>query len=146
MRESAFTHPRRIIAFVRYGDGLNPKPGLHSTPLYRKILFQNKNGNPHIIRLYNAECEKLHNYVSWVSCPHNNLFQEPKQIIQEPKHIALMVYGQFRSYKHNIVNNLQFLALAALAALFYNKRIHGETTKQLQVQHIFFLFHLQNVL
>lgn len=74
-----------------------------------KILFQNKNGNPHIIRLYNAECEKLHNYVSWVSCPHNNLFQEPKQIIQEPKHIALMVYGQFRSYKQNMINNLHML-------------------------------------
>jgi FkbM family methyltransferase len=37
------------------------------------ILFQNKNGNNKIIELYNTECAKLTNYVSWVYCPYDKL-------------------------------------------------------------------------
>jgi len=64
------------------------------------ILLQNKNGNQDIIYLYNQECNKLTNYVSWVNT--NN-------IIQNKKNIAIMVYGQFRTYKNNLIKNINML-------------------------------------
>jgi mannosyltransferase OCH1-like enzyme len=42
--------------------------------LNNNILFQNKNGNLEIISLYNDECNKLSNFVSWVNCPYEKLF------------------------------------------------------------------------
>ena len=63
------------------------------------ILFQNKNGNPLIIELYNKECNKLSNYVSWVN--YNNIIHK--------KNIAIMVYGQFRTYKNNLIKNINML-------------------------------------
>jgi len=68
------------------------------------ILFQNKNGNQLIIYLYNIECSKLSNYVSWVNCS-NTISHN----IIEKKNIALMVYGQFRNYRENLIHNIKML-------------------------------------
>jgi len=76
------------------------------------ILCQNKNGNPEIIRLYNEECQKLNNYISWVNCPNNKL-------VQRVKNIAVTVYGQFRSYKNNLIANLHMLQ-----PIFNSHKIH----------------------
>lgn len=66
------------------------------------ILFQNKNGNNYIIELYKRECDKLSNYVCWVK-------SNSSDIIQKKKDIAIMIYGQFRNYKKNILKNLNML-------------------------------------
>jgi hypothetical protein len=66
------------------------------------ILFQNKNGNQNIINLYKQECEKLSNYVCWVKS--NNIICKEKN-----KNLAIMCYGQFRSYKKNLVQNINML-------------------------------------
>ena len=64
------------------------------------ILFQNKNGNPKIIELYNIECNKINGYTSW-------LFDNP--IAKTQQNIALMVYGQFRTFEQNLINNIDAL-------------------------------------
>ena len=48
------------------------------TDINNNILFQNKNGNPKIIELYNNECNKIRNFVSWVTCPTENLINKHK--------------------------------------------------------------------
>jgi mannosyltransferase OCH1-like enzyme len=75
------------------------------TDLNNNILFQNKNGNASIQNLYNNECNKLKNYVCWVSCSTDELYIKPIN----RKNIALMVYGQFRSYKNNLKENIKML-------------------------------------
>jgi mannosyltransferase OCH1-like enzyme/tetratricopeptide (TPR) repeat protein len=64
------------------------------------ILFQNKNGNPKIIELYNKECNKINGHTSW-------LFDNP--IAKTKQNIALMVYGQFRIFEQNLMNNINAL-------------------------------------
>lgn len=54
------------------------------------ILFQNKNGNQEIIKLYNIECMKLKNYVGWTNCKNNVNYNNNK------KNIAISTFGQFR--------------------------------------------------
>jgi len=71
-----------------------------------KILFQNKNGNNEIINLYHLECCKLKNYVSWVQCP----LPISISTINNKKKIALMIFGQFRSYAVNLKENIKMLA------------------------------------
>jgi FkbM family methyltransferase len=71
--------------------------------LQNNILFQNKNGNPDIIRLYNNECYKIKSYVNWATCPTN------MRINIEEKNIVLMIYGQFRTYKNNLRKNLNMM-------------------------------------
>lgn len=66
------------------------------------ILFQNKNGNQLIIDLYNQECNKLSNYVCWVNT--NNIIHKQKN-----KNIAIMIYGQLRNYKINLLQNINML-------------------------------------
>jgi len=78
------------------------------------ILFQNKNGNHDIIRLYNNECRKIKDHVCWVRCPIDKRF-----ITTPKKNIVLMVYGQFRTYKKNLRNNLKMLE-----PIFKNHNIH----------------------
>ena len=46
------------------------------TDINNNILFQNKNGNTKIIELYNNECNKIRNFVSWVTCPTENLINK----------------------------------------------------------------------
>lgn len=69
------------------------------------ILVQNKNGNPYIIYLYNNEIHRLNKYVSWVTCGTNEFIVPPPN----KKSIALMIYGQFRTYKNNMRRNIEML-------------------------------------
>jgi len=69
------------------------------------ILGQNKNGNPEIVRLYDKECDNVKNYVSWCGCSTDELTIKP----DNRKNIALFIYGQFRSYKKNLRNNIKML-------------------------------------
>lgn len=62
------------------------------------ILFQNKNGNQSIINLYNIECTQC-NVIQWTTA---------SEIIK--KEIALFMYGQYRSYKLNLENNINELS------------------------------------
>jgi mannosyltransferase OCH1-like enzyme len=78
------------------------------------ILFQNKNGNPLIHKLYSLECEKINNFVSWVSC--ENIINEE---ITNIKSIALLIYGQFRTYKNNLRQNI-----ISLWPIFENKIVY----------------------
>jgi mannosyltransferase OCH1-like enzyme len=82
------------------------------------ILFQNKNGNPKIIELYNIECNKLANYVSWTTCK-NNLQINLDHKHSNKKNIALTIYGQFRTYMNNLKYNIQMLT-----PLFKNNNIY----------------------
>lgn len=68
------------------------------------ILGQNKNGNRELIRLYENECKRVKQYVSWCGCS-TDVFYKPI----ERKNIVLMCYGQFRNYQDNLVNNLKAL-------------------------------------
>lgn len=68
------------------------------------ILGQNKNGNHEIIRLYENECRRVKQYVSWCGCS-TDVFYKPIQ----RKNIALMCYGQFRNFQDNLVRNLKAL-------------------------------------
>ena len=72
------------------------------------ILFQNKNGNQNIINLYNNEYNRLKDYVSWLSSSS-----------KIKKDIAVMIYGQFRSYKNNLKKNINMLS-----PIFKNNNIH----------------------
>jgi mannosyltransferase OCH1-like enzyme len=67
------------------------------------ILGQNKCGNEELRKLYINECKKIKNYVSWTECPTENFYYTPL----ERKNIALLIYGQFRSYKNNLINNIK---------------------------------------
>jgi len=71
-----------------------------------QVLFQNKNGNHEIANLYHAECCKLKDFVSWVQCASPLNQSHPIQ----NKNIALMIYGQFRSYAANLRENVRMLA------------------------------------
>jgi mannosyltransferase OCH1-like enzyme len=77
--------------------------------LQGRVLFQNKNGNRDIATLYHAECCKLKDFVSWVQCasPFDTLKQSQ---LTQPKNIALMIYGQFRTYASNLRENIRMLA------------------------------------
>ena len=75
------------------------------------VLLQNKNGNTEIDRLYKIECEKAR-VISWLNTPAlpqhtqsppNSMYQQ----IQRRKSIALFIYGQFRSFRLNLENNLR---------------------------------------
>jgi FkbM family methyltransferase len=82
-----------------------------------QVLFQNKNGNHEIATLYHAECCKLKDFVSWVQCAspiavtNSNLPAKPN--------VALMIYGQFRSYASNLRENVRMLA-----PIFRGKVVH----------------------
>jgi mannosyltransferase OCH1-like enzyme len=78
------------------------------------LLFQNKNGNPLISKLYSLECEKINNFVSWISC--ENIISEE---ITNIKSIALLIYGQFRTYKYNLRQNI-----ISLWPIFENKNVY----------------------
>jgi len=71
-----------------------------------QVLFQNKNGNHRIASLYHAECCNLKEFVSWVQCASPLNQSHPIQ----NKNIALMVYGQFRTYATNLRENVRMLA------------------------------------
>ena len=100
-----------------YHSTLNNYKGIHflkfepSTEFIKntndQIIFQNKNGNHEVARLYNDECSKLDKFVCWVNCesPVAN-----DNTMPQPKAIALMIHGQFRSYANNLRKNLKNLA------------------------------------
>lgn len=73
--------------------------------IYGNIYLQNKNGNNMIIQLYENECRKIDDFQCWVK---SNKIIRDNAIVRNltNKHIALMMYGQFRSYKHNLRQNL----------------------------------------
>lgn len=85
-----------------------------------QVLFQNKNGNHEIANLYHAECCKLKDFVSWVQCAspiavtNSNLPQTHAK-----PNVALMIYGQFRSYANNLRENVRMLA-----PIFRGKVVH----------------------
>jgi mannosyltransferase OCH1-like enzyme len=100
-------------------EGLHPQVGIHflkfepGTELVKdmkhQVLFQNKNGNHEIANLYHAECCKLKDFVSWVQCA--SPFETLKQSqLTQNKNIALMIYGQFRTYANNLRENIRILA------------------------------------
>jgi len=82
-----------------------------------QVLFQNKNGNHEIANLYHAECCKLKDFVSWVQCA------SPIATTRTPnegkKNVALMIYGQFRTYATNLRENVRMLA-----PIFIDKVVH----------------------
>jgi len=71
-----------------------------------QIIFQNKNGNHEVARLYHDECCKLNKFVCWVNCASPIAATSTSK----PKAIALMVHGQFRSYANNLRKNIKNLA------------------------------------
>lgn len=71
-----------------------------------QLLFQNKNGNHEIVKLYQAECCKLREFVSWVQCSSPLSLDRPAPI----KQVALMIYGEFRTYADNLRDNIKMLA------------------------------------
>jgi hypothetical protein len=85
------------IHLLKFEDGIE-----YFKDLNGNVLGQNKCGNPDILRLYKNECQKLNNYISWTEC--QQLYKPSQR-----KNIALMVYGQFRSYKNNLRRNIQML-------------------------------------
>ena len=97
-------------------EGLHPPAGIHflkfepGTELVKnlqgRVLFQNKNGNHQIAHLYHEECCKLKDFVSWVQCA-SPLKQSH---LTQTKNIALMIYGQFRTYANNLRENIEMLA------------------------------------
>jgi mannosyltransferase OCH1-like enzyme len=93
----------RGIYFLKFEPGIEFVKNMKN-----QVLFQNKNGNHKIVNLYHIECSKLKNFVFWVQCASPiatiNTYNKSK------KKIALMVYGQFRSYAINLKKNLQILA------------------------------------
>jgi mannosyltransferase OCH1-like enzyme len=78
------------------------------------LLFQNKNGNPMIDKFYTSEFNKITDYVSWVTT--NKIIKDDLSI---HSHVALMIYGQFRTYKYNLRQNI-----LALWPFFEDKIIH----------------------
>lgn len=86
--------------------------------IYGNIYFQNKNGNNMIIQLYDVECKKVNDYVCWVT---SNKIIRDNAVTRNltNKHIALMMCGQFRSYRNNLRNNL-----IALQPILDNNIIH----------------------
>lgn len=86
--------------------------------LYGNIYFQNKNGNNMIIQLYDLECKKIEDYVSWVTS--KNIIKD-NAIIRNltNKHIALMIPVQFISYTNNLRENL-----IALQPILQNNYVH----------------------
>lgn len=78
------------------------------------LLFQNKNGNPFIYKLYSLECEKNDGFVSWVSS--NNIIKDEITNIQT---ISLLIYGQFRTYINNLRKNI-----LTLWPIFENKIVY----------------------
>jgi len=82
-----------------------------------QVLFQNKNGNHEIARLYHAECCKLNGFVSWVQCE-SPIAETSAQPSAQPS-VALMIYGQFRSYANNLRENVRMLA-----PVFRGKVVH----------------------
>jgi len=60
------------------------------------VLFQNKNGNNLIRKLYNVECSKLTNYVSWVNCDKNKVIDYTKLLQFIP-----MIYSSFFEKRQN---------------------------------------------
>lgn len=86
--------------------------------IYGNIYLQNKNGNNMIIQLYNLECKKINDFVCWVT---SDKIIRDNAVVRNltNKHIALMMCGQFRSYKNNLRNNL-----IALRPILDNNYIH----------------------
>ena len=82
-----------------------------------QVLFQNKNGNHEIANLYHAECCKLKDFVSWVQCASPIAVTHPPN--ESKKNVALMIYGQFRSYASNLRENVRMLA-----PVFTGKVVH----------------------
>jgi mannosyltransferase OCH1-like enzyme/glycosyltransferase involved in cell wall biosynthesis len=103
-------HPLKGIYFLKFEQGTEFVKNVQN-----QTLFQNKNGNHLIASLYHTECCKLKDFVSWVRCASpiasNNNTQN--------KNIALMIYGQFRSYADNLRKNIEMLA-----PLFRGNRVH----------------------
>ena len=85
--------------FLKFEQGTEYFKDIHGN-----ILGQNKNGNREIVRLYENECRRVKQYVSWCGCS-ADVFYKPIQ----RKNIALMCYGQFRNYQDNLVRNLKAL-------------------------------------
>jgi hypothetical protein len=51
------------------------------------ILGQNKNGNPELVRLYENECRRVTQYVSWCGCSIESIYkpiQRKNIILQSP--------------------------------------------------------------
>jgi hypothetical protein len=96
-------HASAKIHFLKFEPGTEFVKNMKN-----QVLFQNKNGNHEIANLYHAECCKLKDFVSWVQCA------SPIAATLTPnegkKNIALMIYGQFRSYAANLRENVRMLA------------------------------------
>ena len=95
-------HARAKIHFLKFEPGTEFVKNAQN-----QVLFQNKNGNHEIASLYHAECCKLKEFVSWVQC------SAPLALDSSPwpiKHVALMIYGEFRTYADNLRENLEMMA------------------------------------
>jgi hypothetical protein len=100
-------------------EGLHAQAGIHFLKfesgsefvknMKNQVLFQNKNGNHQIAHLYHEECCNLKDFVSWVQCA--SPFETLKHShLTQTKNIALMIYGQFRTYANNLRENIEMLA------------------------------------
>jgi hypothetical protein len=110
-------HAAAKIHFLKFEPGTEFVKNMKN-----QVLFQNKNGNHEIAHLYHAECCKLKDFVSWVQCAspiavtHSN---SPHDQTHAKPNVALMIYGQFRSYASNLRENVRMLA-----PVFRGKVVH----------------------
>ena len=103
-KEGLRVHDGNSMHFLKFEPGTELVKDMK-----HQVLFQNKNGNRDIANLYHAECCKLKDFVSWVQCA--SPFETLKQSqLTQPKNIALMIYGQFRTYATNLRENIRMLA------------------------------------
>ena len=96
-------HASAKIHFLKFEPGTEFVKNMKN-----QVLFQNKNGNHEIANLYHAECCKLKDFVSWVQCA--SPIAATRTPNESKKNIALMIYGQFRSYAANLRENVRMLA------------------------------------
>lgn len=87
------------IHFLKFEEGTE-----YFKDVNGNILGQNKNGNRELVRLYENECRRVKQYVSWCGCSIDSIYKPIQR-----KNIALMCYGQFRNYQDNLINNLKAL-------------------------------------
>lgn len=75
-----------------------PETEMVYSRINHKTLFQNKNGSEKIQKIYQQEVQSLAMYHSWLNT---------YPIRRTPARLALMICGQFRTFRTNLRNNLQ---------------------------------------
>jgi len=88
------------IHFLNFEEGIEYVKDLNGN-----ILFQNKNGNKQIIQLYNQECNKLKEYVCWVSCLKNKIINY--DILMN--HNKMIYYDFFDRRKNTFIKSHQLI-------------------------------------